>query len=49
MLLVASLISKFGTLAASVLGAGSGVDNLLLETADNFLLESGTTDVLVLE
>lgn len=32
-----------------VAGAGAGVDNLLLETGDNLLLESGSPDVLLLE
>lgn len=30
-------------------GPGSGVSNLLLETGDDLLLESGSGDVLILE
>lgn len=34
---------------ASTTTPGAGVDNLLLETGDHLLLESGTTDVILLE
>ena len=30
-------------------GAGSGIDNLLLETGDDLLLETGFPDALILE